>query len=89
MSQSPVLSPTDEHVCLALLYEVSQTLGSTLDLAEVLNWVMDAIIHLTGAECGFLMLFDRETGQLDLQAGRDVDKESIESKGMEVSRTVI
>lgn len=89
MSQSRLSPLPDEHARLALLYEVSQTMGTSLDLAEVLNQVMDAIIQLTGAERGFLMLIDRETGQLDLQAGRNVDKETIESEGMEVSRTVI
>ena len=43
---------------LAALYEVSSQLGSSLDLPEVLNQVMDAIIQLTGAERGFLMLYD-------------------------------
>ncbi len=89
MNQARVSPPPDEHARLALLYEVSQTMGTSLDLAEVLNQVMDAIIQLTGSERGFLMLIDRETGQLDLQAGRNVDKETIESEGMEVSRTVI
>ncbi len=89
MNQSRVSLAPDEHARLALLYEVSQTMGTSLDLAQVLNQVMDAIIQLTGAERGFLMLIDRETGQLDLQAGRNVDKETIESEGMEVSRTVI
>jgi signal transduction histidine kinase len=89
MSQSRASLPPDEHARLALLYEVSQTMGTSLDLGKVLNQVMDAIIQLTGAERGFLMLMDPETGQLDLQAGRNVDKETIESEGMEVSRTVI
>ena len=89
MTQSTASPPVDEHARLALLYEVSQTLGSSLDLADVLNRVMDAIIQLTGAERGFLMLFDRETGQLHLKAGRNVDKETIEGQEMEVSRTVI
>ncbi len=80
---------TDDHSHLALLYQVSQTLGSSLDLAQVLNQVMDAIIQLTGAERGFLMLMDWETGRLTLKAGRNVDRETIESKGMEISRTVI
>src|SRR5512134_3364695 len=49
---------TDERSRLAALYEVSKLIGSSLDLEEVLNQVMDAIIQLTGAERGFLMLFD-------------------------------
>ena len=86
---STTFPPIDDHARLVLLYEVSQTLGSSLDLAIVLNRVMDAIIQLTGAERGFLMLIDRETGQLDLKAGRNVDRKTIEGREMEVSRTVI
>ncbi len=82
-------TPTDDETHLALLYKVSHSLGSSLDLSEVLNQVMDAIIQLTGAERGFLMLMDWETGRLRLRAGRNVDKETIEGKAMEISRTVV
>ena len=44
---------------LAALYSVSQSLGQTLNLDDVLNQVMDAVIQLTGAERGFLTLIDR------------------------------
>ncbi|MCA9958709.1 MAG: hypothetical protein KC443_06740, partial [Anaerolineales bacterium] len=57
---------------LAALYEVSSQLGTSLDLSEVLNQVMDAIIQLTGAERGFLMLFDSVTGKLQTMAARNV-----------------
>ncbi|VAW38965.1 hypothetical protein MNBD_CHLOROFLEXI01-17, partial [hydrothermal vent metagenome] len=49
---------------LAALYEVSSQLGKSLDLGEVLNQVMDSIIQLTGAERGFLMLYDAQNGSL-------------------------
>ncbi|MCA9874821.1 MAG: GAF domain-containing protein, partial [Anaerolineales bacterium] len=78
-----------EQARLAALYEVSSQLGASLDLSEVLNRVMDAIILLTGAERGFLMLFDEVTGQLHTEAARNVDRETIEGESMHISRTVL
>lgn len=74
---------------LSALYEVSSQLGKSLDLDEVLNQVMDAIIQLTGAERGFLMLYDEDTGQLVTCAARNVDQKTIEGDAMNISRTVI
>jgi signal transduction histidine kinase len=74
---------------LEALYRVSQVLGTSLDLNEVLNQVMDAVIELTGAERGFLMLVDPDTDKLDLRAARNIEHVSIEKKDMEVSQTVI
>jgi signal transduction histidine kinase len=74
---------------LAALYEVSSQLGKTLDLGEVLNQVMDSIIQLTGAERGFLMLYDAENGSLQTRAGRNFDQETIESGAINISHTVI
>lgn len=74
---------------LAALYEVSSQLGKTLDLGEVLNQVMDSIIQLTGAERGFLMLYDNENGRLQTRAARNFDQETIEGDAVNVSYTVI
>ena len=74
---------------LAALYRVSQTLGRSLNLDEVLNQVMDAIIELTGAERGFLTLIDPTTGELHLRAARNIEGQNLHSEDMEVSRTVI
>lgn len=74
---------------LAALFEVSSQLGKTLDLAEVLNQVMDSIIQLTGAERGFLMLYDEISGELTPRAARNVEQETIEDAAMDISRTVI
>jgi adenylate cyclase len=74
---------------LEALYGVSQAIGSSLDLQEVLNEVMDQIIRLTGAERSFLMLFDLETGELQFQAARNMDRETIASSSFEISRGIV
>jgi signal transduction histidine kinase len=81
--------PGIEQIHLFALYRVSQVLGTSLDLDEVLNQVMDAVIDLTGAERGFLMLVDPDSGETKLRAARNIEHETLERKDMEVSRTVI
>lgn len=83
------LKPASQQARLAALYEVSSQLGTSLDLSEVLNQVMDAIIQLTDAERGFLMLFDDVTGELTPVAARNVDQKTIDSRAMQISRTVV
>ncbi len=73
---------------LAALYEVSRLLGTSLDLNEVLSQTMDAIIQLTGAERGFLMLFD-ESGELEVKAARNFNQETLEKEEFAISRSVI
>ncbi len=80
---------SDQQGRLAALYEVSKVIGSSLELDKVLDQVMDAIIKLTGAERGFLMLFDQE-GELEFKAARNVDKETLnEAEEFAISRSVI
>ncbi|MCA9918549.1 MAG: GAF domain-containing protein [Anaerolineales bacterium] len=74
---------------LSALYEVSSQLGKSLDLGEVLNQVMDSIIQLTGAERGFLMLYDAEQDKLQTRAARNFDQETIEADAINISHTVI
>jgi signal transduction histidine kinase len=79
----------DEHSRLAAVYQVSQALGSSLVLDDALTQVMDAVIQLTGAERGCLMLFDEAAGGLDLRAARNLERESLSNKEMEYSRSVV
>ncbi len=72
---------------LGVLYEVSQVIGSSLDLEIVLNQVMDAIIQLTEAERGFLMLLD-DDGKLQVRIARNFDQETLEGGEFSVSRTI-
>ncbi len=73
----------------AALYGVCRAVGSSLDLTEVLNEVMDQIIQLTGAERSFLMLVEPESGELEFRAARNMDRETIASSSFEISRSIV
>ncbi|MFW6067976.1 MAG: adenylate/guanylate cyclase domain-containing protein [Chloroflexota bacterium] len=84
-----VHSHEKEREQLRALQAISGTINSSLDLAEVLRQVMDAIIDLTGAERGFLMLTDEESGALDVQVARNMDRETIARSSFDISRSIV
>ncbi len=69
------------------LYKVSRVLGSSLDLQVVLDQVMDAIIQLSGAERGFLMLRD-DDGGLSVKVARNLDRQTLSGEEFKYSRTI-
>jgi len=73
---------------LSLVYRLSQTFNSTLDLDRVLNIVIDEVIETLHAERGFVMLKDAD-GNLTFQVARGIDQQSIEQPGFEISRSVV
>lgn len=73
---------------LALLYRLSQTFNSTLDLDEVLNRVMDEVITVTRAERGFVMLVGDQK-ELVFHAARGMERTTIEDPGFQVSRGIV
>lgn len=73
---------------LALLYRLSDTFNSSLDLDQVLNLVIDEVIAVTRAERGFLMLYD-EAMQLVFRAARGMDQQTIDTPEFQVSRGVV
>jgi len=87
--QSSVDALAHERQALHALYEVGQSVNSTLELEEVLNQVMDRIIQLTGAERSFLMLKDEETGQMEVRVARNVDRAVMAQADFSVSRTIV
>lgn len=74
---------------LEALYGVSQAIGSSLDLPQVLDEVMDQIIRLTEAERAFLMLLNPMSGELEFRAARNMDRETIASSSFEISRSIV
>jgi adenylate cyclase len=74
---------------LRALADTTALITSTLDVDEVLNQVMDTVIRLTGAERGYIMLKNKETGELEFRVARGMAQEQIDNKEFIVSRTVI
>lgn len=70
------------------LFQVTRVVNSSLDIDQVLNQVMDQIIHLSQAERGFLMLYD-DTGKLEYKTARNMDRETIEGSSFNISRTIV
>ena len=82
---TPSQLPSDR---LELLYRLSQTFNSVLDLDEVLNLVMDEVITVTNAERGFVMLHEADGG-LAFRAARGMDRSTIDDPQFQVSRSVV
>ncbi|MBK8032489.1 MAG: GAF domain-containing protein [Anaerolineae bacterium] len=62
---------------------------SSLDLDHVLQEVMDTVIRLTGAERAYLMLKDRNTGELDIAVARNWDRETLADRDAVFSRSIV
>ncbi|NIN67980.1 MAG: SpoIIE family protein phosphatase [Anaerolineae bacterium] len=73
---------------LSLLYHLSQTFNSSLDLDEVLNSVMDEVISVTGAERGFVALLEADGGSI-FPVARGMDQKTIDDPQFQVSRSVV
>jgi PAS domain S-box-containing protein len=78
-----------ERQQMRALQEVGAVINSSLDQGQVLNTVMDTIIELTGAERGFLMLVDEETGELGVEVARNINRETLEETSFEISRSIV
>ena len=73
---------------LTLLYRLSRTFNSSLDLEQVLNSVMDEVIAALNAERGFVMLREVD-GTLSFSVARGLDRTTVEGPGFQVSRGVV
>ncbi len=74
---------------LGALAQTTALINSSLDLNEVLNEVMDTVIRLTGAERGYIVLRDEDSGELEFRVARNLDRETLERGEFIVSRTVV
>jgi GAF domain-containing protein len=75
-----------EH--LLTLYQITRAMNSSLEFNEVLQQVMDAVIQLTKAERGVLLIADDETGELVVRVAHGVSGETLEG-GDAYSTTVV
>ena len=79
-----------ERENLRALAETAALVNSSLEVDQVLNEVMDTIIKLTGAERGYLMLRNEETGELEYRVARNMDASALAASDTHtVSRSII
>ena len=78
--------PSNER--LELLYRLSQTFNSSLDINEVLNNVIDEVILAMRAERGFVMLNDAH-GKLEFKVARGIDQQTIKQPNFQISHSII
>lgn len=55
---------------LAVLHQISQTIGSTLDLEKVLKQIVSLAVKVTDSNACFIYLFDRKNNELILRAAK-------------------
>jgi serine phosphatase RsbU (regulator of sigma subunit) len=81
-------SPSRELYHLGVLLDVARALHSSMSLEDVLSSVVDAAIHVTRTERGALLLMN-SSGEFEPAAVRDSKKMTIDSKGLDISRSVL
>ena len=72
---------------LRRLLSLSRRLNSELRLTPLLDEVIDAVIELTNAERGFLLLY-QDHGGLDVLVARNFDHSSLTGEDVRVSRSI-
>jgi PAS domain S-box-containing protein len=74
---------------LRQLTHTASLINSSLDTSDVLNQVIDTVIRLTGAERGYIVLKNKETGELEYTVARGIDREQLAKEEFTVSRTIV
>jgi PAS domain S-box-containing protein len=73
---------------LNILYGIGKSVASLLDLEKLLGRVVEAAVYITGAEEGFLMLVDEETGELYIRAAQGPQEKYPQSLKLKVEDSV-
>lgn len=74
---------------LETLYEIAQDLNSTLEFDDVLRLAMDKVISVVGAERGFIVLVNPETGSIEFKIARDKQARAIGKGAFEISQSTL
>ncbi len=74
---------------LLALSKIGQSVTSTLDLNDVLKRIVEAAVHLTQAEEGFLALLDHSTGALQIRASKNIEGRTISTLRVQVADSLL
>lgn len=97
ISQSMISPATGTGDYLEKLLELGQLMNSSLDLKQVLETAIEQVIAFVGADRGFILLVDAETGRVWGEAVRNLERSALEetlsgkeeTNGAEISRTLV
>ena len=78
----------DELRNLRILLEISKGMNSFTSLTDLLDLALDAIVDLTSAERGFLMLRDAD-GKLQMHVARNMVGERIRPENLRISMSIV
>jgi transcriptional regulator with GAF, ATPase, and Fis domain len=79
--------PGPDELALESLVRFSERLLAATDMARLLDELLDALVDLTQADKGFLILF--EDGELQVRAARNVARETIDGALSRVSDSIV
>jgi serine phosphatase RsbU (regulator of sigma subunit) len=87
--QHRIVSANEELQKLSRFIEVNQAFKFSMTPDDVLCLIVDAAIEITGAERGFLMLRNNETGDLEFKVARDRNRNWVVGNEFSMSRSVV
>ena len=85
---SPAAKTTETLTAYQRIHEFSLKLLQNASTAALIETILDAIIELTGADKGFLVLIDPD-GTPQVRAARNVERKTIESGLAELSDSIL
>lgn len=85
----PSTHATGNLAKLRAVLEVARALESSMSLEDVLGAVVDAALVVTGAERGFLLLYNGEGTPLEMRVARDKNGQPLDETDLRVPRGVI
>ena len=71
------------------LAETTALINSSLDTSDVLNQVIDKVVQLTGAERGYVVLRNEDSGELEFRVARGLDREALSEDEFIISNTIV
>jgi signal transduction histidine kinase len=89
VDQTPARETSREELRnLRILLEISKGMNSFTSLTDLLELALDAVVDLTTAERGFLMLRDAD-GKLQMHAARNMAGERIRPENLRISMSIV
>ncbi len=85
----PLTSMQIELRQLRALAGTTALINSSLDVDTILSQVMDTVVQLTGAERGFILLKNAQSGEIEFRIARGIDREQLGREDFKVSNTII